>query len=541
MDNTIAPPVTARGAASAQNPHCTGAMVLALLALYIALGSFSSLFTARFGAAPFHPEAAVVMALLMFGGLRFAPLVLLAALFEQMMLPGATPPLAPLLIGSVILTAGYAAMAYLLVGRFRIRIELETRQDVLRLLGVTLACMLLCGAAYVGVQVLFGISPAERYFAGLRRFTVDYSAGILVAAPLLFMFFAETRRKQLIAFLRLPEAWAQVATVQACMWGGILLDQEDYVSNFYVLLIPLIWTATRFGVTGVVSILVLIQTSVVLAEYLNGYHPLSVFNLQLLLITLAITGLLLGVTIDEERRTRADFRESLKLAAAGEMAAAITHEINQPLTAMSGYAKALQLIVASPQPDRAQLNDMLRKLVEESSRTADVVRRLRDFFRSGSTQLETISMTAIAERVVTSLCEKAQAMNITLTCHASGEVPPVLVDPLQIEVVLRNLVMNAIDSATQTDRSRGSVEVTIAVNPSGEVQVAVQDSGPGIRASEVDRLFESFVTTKTSGMGMGLSISRAIVDAHGGRIWAVSGATGLLCFTLPLDEAPSRA
>lgn len=71
---------------------------------------------------------------------------------------------------------------------------------------------------------------------------------------------------------------------------------------------------------------------------------------------------------------------------------------------------------------------------------------------------------------------------------------------------------------------------------SGDVQVAVRDSGPGIRASDVDRLFESFVTTKTSGMGMGLSISRAIVDAHGGRIWAVAGATGLLCFTLPPDE-----
>ncbi len=316
--------------------------------------------------------------------------------------------------------------------------------------------------------------------------------------------------------------------------GGILLDQEGYVSNFYVLLIPLIWTATRFGVTGVVSMLVLIQTSVVLAEYLNGYHPLAVFDLQLLLITLAITGLLLGATIDELRRTTADYRESLKLAAASEMAAAITHEINQPLTAMSGYAKALQLIVASPQPDRVQLNDMLRKLVDESTRTADVVRRLHDFFRSGSTQLETISVTALAERVVMSLREKAHA--VTLTCHAGDGVPPVLADPVQIEVVLRNLVMNAIDSATQANPSRGSVEVTTAVNASGEVQVAVRDSGPGIRASDVDRLFESFVTTRTSGMGMGLSISRAIVDAHGGRIWAVAGATGLLYFTPPPDE-----
>ena len=133
-----------------------------------------------------------------------------------------------------------------------------------------------------------------------------------------------------------------------------------------------------------------------------------------------------------------------------------------------------------------------------------------------------------------SLREKAHA--VTLTCHAGDGVPPVLADPVQIEVVLRNLVMNAIDSATQANPSRGSVEVTTAVNASGEVQVAVRDSGPGIRASDVDRLFESFVTTRTSGMGMGLSISRAIVDAHGGRIWAVAGATGLLYFTPPPDE-----
>ncbi len=133
MDNTIARPVVARGVTTEQNLHCTGAMAWALLALYIALGSFTSVFPARFGAAPFHPEAAVAMALLMLGGFRFVPLVLLAVLVGEIALPGNIPPLAPLLINSVILTIGYAAMAYLLVSRFRIRIELETRPAKCRL------------------------------------------------------------------------------------------------------------------------------------------------------------------------------------------------------------------------------------------------------------------------------------------------------------------------------------------------------------------------------------------------------------------------
>jgi two-component system sensor kinase FixL len=314
-----------------------------------------------------------------------------------------------------------------------------------------------------------------------------------------------------------------------------LQDQRDHVRNFYVLFLPLIWAATRFGVVGAASALALIQAGVLFVLVLSGYQPISVFELQLLLIALAITGLLLGVSIDEQRRVSGDFRESLKLAAAGEMAAAITHEINQPLTALSGYATAGQLIAASPNPDRDQLNDTMRKLMEESKRAAAVVRRLRDFFRSGATRLETVSLGVLAGQVIASQRANAEAARITVTCTTGNNVPAVLVDSVQIEVVLRNLLLNAIDSAAQTGTSGGNVSVEIEVNKAGAVVVAVRDSGPGIREADARRLFESFVTSKTSGMGMGLAISRAIIDAHGGQIWAVPGNTGLLCFTLPPD------
>jgi C4-dicarboxylate-specific signal transduction histidine kinase len=220
------------------------------------------------------------------------------------------------------------------------------------------------------------------------------------------------------------------------------------------------------------------------------------------------------------------------------MAATIAHEINQPLTALSGYATAAQLLAAAPQPDPARLRTTLEKMHTETGRAAAVVKRLRDFFRSGSTRLEAVALGELTARVVDSLRTRADAVQVVLTCQAHGKLPAVFADSLQIEVVLRNLIQNALESAAGVAEAQGRVDVTIRNNAgAGAVEVSVHDNGAGIRDADTQRLFESFVTTKSSGMGMGLAISRAIVDAHGGRIWAVPGESGLLCFALPVDAA----
>lgn len=512
--------------------HHTGVLAVVFFALYILLDWLTYVYPARFGVTPLNPEAAVAIVMLMFCGIRTLPLVFLATLWGEYSLPAVSRPLALIVINSAVLTLGFLIVATLLAGRFRIRVKLDSRQDVLRLTGVTLVCLLLCGLAYVGALVAFGIGPMDRYFNGVRRFFIGYSVGILVAAPLLLMVFNEKRRKQFKSFLNSPEAWLQAMAIGVCIWLIFAQDLRDHVRFFYVLFLPLIWAAVRFGLIGAASVLALLQIGVFLAVHLRGYQPVSVFELQMLLITLAITGLLLGVTIDEQRRALQDFRESLKLAAAGEMAAAITHEINQPLAALSGYATAGQLMAAAPNLDREQLQQTMHKLVVESKRTSAVVRRLRDFFRSGATQLERVALPELVLHVASSVRSKADAMHVTVHCESSGPIPPVQVDTVQIEVVLRNLLMNAIDSAATTSPLGARVDVRIEVNKSGMLLVAVSDSGAGIRAFDAERLFESFVTTKISGMGMGLAISRAIIEAHGGRIWAVPGNAGLLCFTL---------
>ena len=279
---------------SASDERRSMSIALVLLVSYVVLDWFTYVFPARFGITPLNPEAALAIGMLMFYGVRYVPLVFLAVLIGEYGHPASPRPLALVVINSMVVAAGYAAAAHLLSKRFRIRIELDTRRDVLRLQGVTLACMLLCGVVYVGVLVAFGIGPADRFFNGARRFFIGYSAGILVAAPLLLMAFSPWRRRQFNRYLRSTEAWLHMAAIAACVWWVFLQDQQQHVRYFYVLFLPLVWAATRNGMVGAACALALIQAGVFLAVYASGYQPLSVFELQLLLIALAITGLLLG-------------------------------------------------------------------------------------------------------------------------------------------------------------------------------------------------------------------------------------------------------
>jgi signal transduction histidine kinase len=139
--------------------------------------------------------------------------------------------------------------------------------------------------------------------------------------------------------------------------------------------------------------------------------------------------------------------------------------------------------------------------------------------------------------VLVSLGAKADSLDVTLEQRVPLPLPPLLVDEMQLEVVIRNLVANALEAAASHE-GRRSVSVEMVLDPPGQVRTIVQDSGAGVADVDAQRIFEPFETTRATGMGMGLAISRAIVEAHGGRLWAEPGSRGIFCFTLPTAEAP---
>jgi signal transduction histidine kinase len=317
---------------------------------------------------------------------------------------------------------------------------------------------------------------------------------------------------------------------------------EEQFKFFYVLFLPVVWAAARFGAIGAVWSAALVQMLLMLAVQGATYQPLTVFELQMLMAALTSTGVLLGATVDEREEAQEALRASLRLAAAGDMAAALAHELNQPLTAMSTYARASQLMARrlgnDPSLHVDPLVDVTDKLAEEARRAGEVVNRLRKFFRDRSTELQQADLSALVAEAVRSQAARAESLGVRLDASCDARLAPVWLDPVQIAVVLRNLLANAIDAAA-ADESPGGRSVAIrAAQEDSQVVVSVVDSGRGLEAGEVGRVFETRRSEKPGGMGVGLAISRSIVEAHGGRLWAEAGPGGKFHFNLPAGGAP---
>jgi C4-dicarboxylate-specific signal transduction histidine kinase len=196
--------------------------------------------------------------------------------------------------------------------------------------------------------------------------------------------------------------------------------------------------------------------------------------------------------------------------------------VNQPLTALTNYARSGQMLLAAGRS--AELAAVIERMLAESQRAAEVVRRLRDFFREGRTRLEQVSVPQLLESVRID----------GLTVEVEPGLPDVLVDRLQIELVLRNLVKNA---AEAIDGSPGKSMIALSArrHDPQHVSIVVADNGPGIPAAARERMFEPFVSGKPTGMGLGLAVSRAIAEAHGGTLDAMPGPHGEFRLLLPVE------
>jgi C4-dicarboxylate-specific signal transduction histidine kinase len=184
-------------------------------------------------------------------------------------------------------------------------------------------------------------------------------------------------------------------------------------------------------------------------------------------------------------------------------------------------------------PGQDDLRSVIGRILAEAERAAEVVRRLRDFFRAGTTRLETVTveqLLAVARRLAESAVEgRPYAVQV----DAPPAAPPLLIDRLQIEVVLRNLISNAVESLTGAGRQAGKVSIAARLEEDGKLRIVVADDGPGLGAKGREGLFEPFVSGKPTGMGLGLAVSRAIAEAHGGSLVAARTAHGEFHLVLP--------
>jgi C4-dicarboxylate-specific signal transduction histidine kinase len=309
----------------------------------------------------------------------------------------------------------------------------------------------------------------------------------------------------------------------------------DPSKYFYLLFLPLIWIALRGGFIGAAVASGVVQVGVVLGAHGGPMHSLALVELQALVAALSLTGLFLGVMVDERERATEGLKASLRLAAAGEMAGAIAHEINQPLAALSNYGRACQLFLERGEGKipYSELNATIEKMLGESKRAAEVVGRLRDFFRTGTTRLEQVTVESLLEtaRRIGSKLDPSGEVDFRVETDASASV--LLADRLQIELVLRNLIANAFEAIANLPAGEKGVSVSAHQAEGGRILFRVTDTGPGLSPSARKLLFEPFSTTKPMGMGLGLAISQAIAEAHGGSLSAARTKQGEFHLVLP--------
>lgn len=240
----------------------------------------------------------------------------------------------------------------------------------------------------------------------------------------------------------------------------------------------------------------------------------------------------------EARRQREELAHALRVTTLGELAASLAHEINQPLAAIVSNAQAAGRVLADGRPDHAELSAALTDIAVDGKRAAQVIRRLRALFRKEWAERKAVDVNGLILEVSALLRNDLARKGIGLEFSLGKNLSPVLSDAIQLQQVVLNVIINAAEAMAGLPRERAFASVETAERRPGTVEITVRDGGLGASEGDLERMFEPFVTTKATGLGMGLSISRSIVQAHGGRIWATRNDDhGLTVhIELPSDE-----
>ena len=229
-----------------------------------------------------------------------------------------------------------------------------------------------------------------------------------------------------------------------------------------------------------------------------------------------------------------------RLSAMGEMASALAHELNQPLAAISNYMKgSRRLLAGSADPNTSKIESAMDRAAEQALRAGQIIRRLRDFVSRGESEKRVESLSKLIEEAGALGLAGAREQNVQLRFNLNPECDLVLADRVQIQQVLVNLFRNALEAMAQS--SRRDLIVRNAGVADDMIEVEVSDTGSGFHEDVKPSLFQTFFTTKETGMGVGLSISRSIIEAHGGRMWAESNAAGGATFRFTLPAAANES
>ncbi|WP_426614411.1 trifunctional serine/threonine-protein kinase/ATP-binding protein/sensor histidine kinase [Bradyrhizobium sp. McL0616] len=242
------------------------------------------------------------------------------------------------------------------------------------------------------------------------------------------------------------------------------------------------------------------------------------------------------ISEDALRKAQADLAHVTRLTTMGELAASIAHEVNQPLMAIVNNAESCLIRFATDNPDLVKIQQAVERIVKNGHRAGDILKSIRSMVRKSPSEMTGIDINAVIESILDLMRAELHRHDVSLEVDLREGLDPVTGDGVQLQQVVLNLVMNAIEAMSEGPKQPRTLRVATRPDGEGNVKTSVQDSGIGFDLAQIDRIFEPLFTTKREGMGMGLSICRSIIEAHGGRLWASSQLAGgsVFEFILPM-------
>jgi two-component system sensor kinase FixL len=509
---------------------------LLYVAAYVALDAITYVQPVlKLGITPWSPQAGLTVAFLLWTGVRGAPFTAIAALLAETLVRDASAGWAPHVAASLWIALTYGGLAAAR-GPALAQEALLALAPAMRFVAAAAVAALVAALGYVGSFVLWKAIPLDAALGSLARYWIGDLNGILMLAPLL----VAAPLREAVGMFRgsIPLAVLQALVLVLCVALLFELDVSEELRAYYPLFVPMIWVAVRWGAVGALLAALVTQVCIVVVMH-DKPQGAPLLDLQMLTLTLTVTGLLLGVAVTERARARIAAQErdrqlsrAMRFAVAGEMASSLTHELNQPITALVSYLQASQ-IMSGPDPQGdSRLMQTLEKATREAIRAAEVMRRLRDFYQgTGTLVKDPADVAACCASVLDLLEPRMRRQGVATRQVLAPQLPPAAADRTQIEMVLHNLVSNAIDAMAAGGGGRELLIEARAME--GQVFVAVHDAGPGVSADALPQIFEPFNTTKPDGMGLGLAISRNLLRAQGGDLtYRRSLLLGGACFEM---------
>lgn len=238
--------------------------------------------------------------------------------------------------------------------------------------------------------------------------------------------------------------------------------------------------------------------------------------------------------------TRKELAHLARVSSLGELTGSLAHALNQPLTAILSNAQAAKRFAESDTINRMEFNEALSDIVLASTRASEVIQKIRTLARKGDIDLLPLDIGSVVDDIALLVHNDAVARGVRTGFDVAADPPMVYGDQVQLEQVLLNLILNAFDATKDCSPTDRTVETTVRVEPGGGVRITVRDRGHGLAADQIDKLFMPFFTTKPQGLGLGLSISRMIVNAHGGRLWGENNRGKGASFHVTLPQRQCR-